>query len=57
MINKLALLPLLLISSLCLAQDPAPQWYAGITAGFNHTDNEMVGEEGRITRIIYLGKA
>ncbi len=24
---------------------------------FNHTDNEMVGEEGRITRIIYLGKA
>jgi len=44
MINKLALLPLLLISSLCLAQDPAPQWYAGITAGFNHTDNDTLGD-------------
>lgn len=44
MINKLALLPLLLISSLSLAQEPTPLWYAGITAGLNHTDSDTLGD-------------
>jgi hypothetical protein len=44
MISKLTLLPLLLISSLSFSAEEIPQWYAGITAGLNHTDSDTLGD-------------
>jgi len=44
MINKLFLLPLILTSTISLAEEQNPQWYAGITAGFNHTDDDNIGD-------------
>jgi len=44
MINKLFLLPLILTSTVSLAEEQNPQWYAGITAGLNHTDSDTLGD-------------
>jgi len=42
--SKFVLLPLLFASTLSYAEESTTNWYAGITAGFNHTDDDNIGD-------------